>query len=227
MSDPSRLVNMEQGQALRMLRASQDVPPPPAGAVEQTLLGLGVGAPTTSAVTALSIVKWVTLGMVVGAAASASIVGQQGSPETPAVNQPAVSRPPAAASFVSPLVQLEPRPSVSRSTPAPPVAAPSPIPSPTRSGGPSALSVETAQLDRVRSAIAAGQASNALTLLDEYDARFSAGQLVPEAALLRVRALTAAGRSEAARALALDLLRGSPDAELAARIREAAGLGAL
>lgn len=63
--------------------------------------------------------------------------------------------------------------------------------------------------------------AKALFLLDEYDARFSTGVLVPEAARLRVDALLLAGRrgpalgklnaltlSEGARDLELELIRG-------------------
>jgi hypothetical protein len=87
----------------------------------------------------------------------------------------------------SPTALVAPAPNVEVS-PAPPAPPPASEPS---SGGVDAarqLRLEIEQLDRVRSALSAGDRARALGLLDAYAARFPAGILTREAQVLRGKA---------------------------------------
>jgi outer membrane protein assembly factor BamD (BamD/ComL family) len=80
----------------------------------------------------------------------------------------------------------------------------------------SSLPEEVRSLDAARTALAEGDARGALALLRRYDATFGTGALLPEARVLEVKALLAAG--ERARAVAVakritDLDPKSPHAE--------------
>jgi hypothetical protein len=75
----------------------------------------------------------------------------------------------------------------------------------------SSLREETRQLDRARAAVAKGNARAALAELDRYDAAFRHGALAPEATLLRVRALLAAGDRAGAQALARSFAAAHPE----------------
>ena len=90
-----------------------------------------------------------------------------------------------------------------RAASAPPPAAHVPSPS---QGVIDPLLLEVQQLDRVRAALGAGRSLAALGELDAYDARFPRGELTLEAAVLRVRALTRAGRFAIAARLARSAL---------------------
>ena len=68
------------------------------------------------------------------------------------------------------------------------------------------LGDETRALDRAREALDAHRPSEGLRLLDEYRRRFPQGRLRPEAMVLRLAALLAADRHQAAHALAGQLL---------------------
>jgi hypothetical protein len=68
------------------------------------------------------------------------------------------------------------------------------------------LGEETKALDRAREALDAHRPSEVLRLLDEYRRRFPQGRLRPEAMILRLAALLAAGRHQAADSLASQLL---------------------
>ena len=73
-----------------------------------------------------------------------------------------------------------------------------------------ALSVEMAELEFVREALARGDAARALSGLDAYDARHLNGSLFIEAHVLRIEALAAAGQVAAARSLARRFLSEQP-----------------
>jgi hypothetical protein len=92
---------------------------------------------------------------------------------------------PAPVLVVPPLVPAPASPSATTPDKDPP--APDPPGGDTRSAH--ALGEQVALVDRARSALAGGNASSALRLADEYDARFPAGALAPEVAGLRVEAL--------------------------------------
>jgi hypothetical protein len=82
------------------------------------------------------------------------------------------------------------------------------------------LGSQIALLDRARSLSQAGQAAQALRVLDEYEQRFPKGALAQEATVARVEALFQSGRSEAAIALANRFLDGHPSSSHAARLRK-------
>jgi hypothetical protein len=65
---------------------------------------------------------------------------------------------------------------------------------------------ETRALDRAREALDAHRPAEVLRLLDEYSRSFPQGRLRPEAVILRLAALLAAGRQQAADSLASQLL---------------------
>jgi hypothetical protein len=231
MREPSRLIDVESGTALQLLRAASDVPDPPADALKQTLLSLGVSAPgQLVAGTSVGVAKYVFIGIAAGFGASAALVGAQG----------AVTPPPASVARSGPLPGAPSKAAPDRSiggAPAPPVSVTSSrarssihqpsIASPASSQevdrGPS-LAEENQYMNRARALLAGGQSGGALAVLDEYNARFREGQLAPEAALLHVRAYAAAGNAQAARELAERLLQRAPTGDYAARVREAAGL---
>lgn len=73
-------------------------------------------------------------------------------------------------------------------------------------GGEPSLGDETRALDHAREALEAHRPSQALRLLDEYRHTFPQGRLRPEATVLRLAALLAAGRRQAADSLASQLL---------------------
>ncbi len=102
----------------------------------------------------------------------------------------------AAPSVVAPSV-------VAPSAVAPSVVAPSVVaPSVVALAASSDLAAEAHVLAEVQTALGAGRAAEALTLLNDYDARFPKGTLAPEGGALRVRALCASGRTDEARAQA-------------------------
>jgi hypothetical protein len=83
----------------------------------------------------------------------------------------------------------------------------------------SSLRDETRELDRARAAIARGNPRAALAELDRYDAAFRPGALAPEATLLRVRALLAAGDRAGAQTLARSFAAAHPESPHLAQLR--------
>lgn len=104
--------------------------------------------------------------------------------------------------------------------PAPPNVPPNAPPNATDS-----LAAEVGALQRVRVALAAGDAPGALAALDAHARDFARPALGPEAAVLRVEALARAGRRAEASALADRLLAASPSSPLATRLRTVLGRG--
>jgi len=83
----------------------------------------------------------------------------------------------------------------------------------------STLGDETKALDGARAALAAGRAAQALTGLDAYRAKWPAGALRAEAALLRVDALLRLGNRAAAEREANALISAAPSSRYATRAR--------
>jgi hypothetical protein len=81
------------------------------------------------------------------------------------------------------------------------------------------LGDEIASLDRAREALAHGDASRALALVDEYAKEFPGGVLGQEATVVRIEALLARGDRKAADGLARRLLAAHPASPHAARVR--------
>jgi hypothetical protein len=95
------------------------------------------------------------------------------------------------------------RPIAKPQDPAPPVESASPPPAPRRSSTlerrtEAGLSQELASLRSAQAALASGEPSRALELLDGYFRRFPEGVLLPEAKATRIRALCKAGFADRA-----------------------------
>jgi hypothetical protein len=86
---------------------------------------------------------------------------------------------------------------------------------------PTELERETTLLDAARRSLAHGDAKGALAALDGYARAFPRGALRPEASVLQVRALLAAGERSAAEALGRRIIAASPRSEHADAVRAA------
>lgn len=95
----------------------------------------------------------------------------------------------------------------------------------TRESSASALAAETQRLEAARRALADGRARLALTTLTSYERDFPRGVLRPEALVLKVRALVAAGDRQAAEALGRRLIAQAPTSGHADAVRAALGPG--
>ena len=83
----------------------------------------------------------------------------------------------------------------------------------------SALRAELRLIGEARGDLRAGDARGALLALDEHARRFPAGAMVEEVALLRMRALVAAGDGRRARDLGGEFLARRPSSPLAGAVR--------
>jgi outer membrane protein assembly factor BamD (BamD/ComL family) len=111
---------------------------------------------------------------------------------------------------------------------APIVEAPAPVvPSPksdprssaSSASSPSALAAELGALDAARSRLDAGDASGALSRLDDYTRSYPRGRLALEAEVLRIDALSRSGQRAVAEKRAATFLRRHPNSVLASRVR--------
>jgi TolA-binding protein len=87
-----------------------------------------------------------------------------------------------------------------------------------RPPGRAPLTLELAILDRARAALASGDATRALSALDEHAARFPRGTLSAEAAVLRIEAVARTGDTDTARRLAHAFLADHAASPYAARV---------
>jgi hypothetical protein len=83
----------------------------------------------------------------------------------------------------------------------------------------SSAATELMLLDEARGALAAGDPSQALSILEAYRRRFPHAALAPEASVLRIEALVAAGDPTAASRAAQSFLQANPASPYAQRIR--------
>lgn len=90
---------------------------------------------------------------------------------------------------------------------------------PTASSDADSLPRELEMIDRARSALARGEASRALSLLDAYSARFPKPKLRSESTVLRIEALVARGQGKAATRLGKQFLAREPNGPYARRVR--------
>jgi hypothetical protein len=81
------------------------------------------------------------------------------------------------------------------------------------------LSRELASLDAARAALARGDTTRALAVLDRYARAYPRGRLDMEAEVVRIDALAESGRTDAAHARAREFLRRHPNSVLAAHVR--------
>jgi hypothetical protein len=82
------------------------------------------------------------------------------------------------------------------------------------------LSPEVLVLDEARAHLSSHDPASALLALDRYAAAFPRGVFLPEARVLRIEALFAAGDRTSATRLADDFLRGDPNGPYAQRVRK-------
>lgn len=94
----------------------------------------------------------------------------------------------------------------------------------TSSPPPSTLTEEMRLLDLARRALARGDAPLALSNLAAHQRAFPNGALVPEASVLKVRALLASGDRTSAEALGRRIIEGAPNSQHADAVRAALGL---
>jgi hypothetical protein len=83
---------------------------------------------------------------------------------------------------------------------------------------PSTLGRELARVTAARSALAEGESTRSLQMLDAYDAEFPAGAFSVEVAVLRVEALARSGHAEEARRLGNHFLAQHPEGLFARRV---------
>lgn len=118
----------------------------------------------------------------------------------------------------------EPEPTSAADDSATPAVSPPPAPrqvsaARNRATGNSALRAELAALDTVRSTLADGNPTGALSSLAAYYRAFPRGRLRLEAEVLRIDALAKSGQSEAAKRTAQDFIKRHPDSVLTPRVR--------
>ena len=82
---------------------------------------------------------------------------------------------------------------------------------------------EQRMIESARAAVARGDASTALTLLDQYERQYSPKQFGPEALALRVQAQAVAGRSATARSLAKEFAQKYPHHPLLPGVQSTVG----
>jgi hypothetical protein len=243
MNDPQRLseVGADDFEHDLILSARRDAPRP--AALRRTLATIGVGVSLPLGVAsvaegavaaapvvklgAVALTKWLATGVALGVATAggAKVAERAFEPERPAVVSPEKGAAKRAAPRVaaSPVVAVESASlSVEEapSAPAVPVATVAvPATDAARAPGsvPSALLPEEVRsLDAARHALAQGDARGALALLRRYEETFGSGALLPEAGVLEVKALLAAGERTLAVARAKRITErdpGSPHAE--------------
>lgn len=245
MNSPQRLLqSCQHAEARELLRAGMaEAPRPSAKRAAALALGIGAGISVTSAAgaatglatasasavaapsVALLVGKWIAVGTVAGLALAggASALSSPAAAPREQAAAPITVAPPAAAPAEQPRAPVQndttsavvaadtPEPSpASRSAKPAPVAAPSPE---------GRLAREVAQIDAARQAVAAGNASAALSHLDQYSAPDRTTTLDREAQLLRIDALLLSGRKAEALRLAQGYLALHPGDPHSTRLR--------
>ena len=238
MNDPERLLvgwKSELGRAA-LLSARRDEPP--RGSAERAAAAVmgatsvataaatqGTAAASTSTASAAEGLGLLKAGAIGGFLGIAVVAGS-------GILRPAPEAPPSPSAFVdvgsrSP---APPRQRANRPIPAPAPASvaapaltlttPGPFPSATRPvPREPTLSEELAALDRARSALASSRPTEALSLLEDHDARFPRGALAAETTVLRVEALLGAGDAASARSLADRFVATNPESPYVPRLR--------
>jgi hypothetical protein len=164
--------------------------------------GGGTGSGPRSGWLASHAQSMLAVAFVVGGAAGAAVYGALLKPKPDRVVY--IERPVAPAPVALPPIVLAPEGAVRVPIVPPPLprAAPS---------GATSLAAERAVIDRARTALASGNASDALLLLDEHVRRFPKPQLTEEREALVIQSLVALGRYEEARATAARFRAASPE----------------
>lgn len=239
MSEPRRLADETSVSLERdLLRAGiEDAPPP--GAHERAATALGIAAPVISVTTtppsvgpsaptgvagSAAVAKGIviaTLALTIGVLVAIRIMSPR--------SEPAAVMPPASATATSvtadPAALLAPSvepPPAEVATVAPAESAPA-LPgkvAPARPGA--SLGDEISMLDHARAALRDGDPGTALRLVDAHDARFHGDTFALESSVLRIDALDALGRRDAALALADRFLAAHPNTPMSQHVRSVA-----
>jgi hypothetical protein len=184
-----------------------------AGAAATATGGLAAAGTGSTTASVMALGKWFGIGALVGTVSVATITAttSTSTPERPAPR--AAARSPQAAPPAS--IRI-----AQRSLVAIPSAVPTATTAPAaRSSEPKPdLALEVRLLDDARAALGAGEPERALRVLARAEA-LPSRMLVPESAVLRVRALIAAGRFGDARRAGEDFLRRAPSSPQAAVVR--------
>lgn len=204
----------------RELLSSAHVDRAPPRALSRTLASVQMAAAatlvsstavgTSASVGAVSVLKWVGIGVVSGLATMVAVETVTPAPPTSRAHDEtsvAVIEPPAPV-----LTQPEARPQPEKSAPDPRSpknlatiersTAPEEVSSATPATRARDLARETALVSEASRGVEAGDPNRALALLDQRAREFPNGLLGPEAAVVRVRALVATGRRKEAEQLA-------------------------
>jgi len=239
MNDPKRLLDGGGDELEVALLTSARHDGPSAGARQRALVALGIGtgagvlsakataaAGVTSAArgTALSLLKWVGIGVLGGAATVG--VAQTVTTATPQETVPIVPASTAVREThraAAPTPAVQPSASVPTPTDSTAIRRVMPAVDPPVESARTTLADEVAALDRAREAVAAGQPARALAALDDYGRRFPGGTLAQEAVVLRIEALAASGDKAGASRLGQAFLERNPGSPHAARIRTLVG----
>jgi hypothetical protein len=225
-----------------LLRSARGDGPRPA-ALRRTLATLGVGVSLPLGVASVAegavvvpiklgtvaLTKWLATGMALGVATAggAKLTERAWEPARPAVVVTAKPTPaPRAAQSarIASTIGVETarvteQAEVTESAPAVAVPAPNANGASAPVATASSLPEEVRSLDAARSALAEGDARGALALLRRYDARFGTGALSPEARVLEVKALLAAGERTRAVATANRIIELDPKSPHAEAVR--------
>lgn len=224
MSDPRRLVDEASGFEAELLRAGRG-DALPAESASTISAALGVAPPMVSSTLAtgakLTASKVIASLVGVGAAGALSVWAAVHLLAPPAAPPPQ-KQPEAGtrAAVVAGASAEQPITSTPLARVPEPASPPKPsvrshsVASPERDS----LPLELEALDRARSALAGGDASRALALLDEHSTRFPKARLRAESAVLRIEALAASGQKSAAIRLGRQLLAREPNGPYARRV---------
>lgn len=231
MSDPKRLLDRGTDPlSAKLLRSGlRDAPDARSRGKAIAALGLAAASGTVAGSAAatvsskalpaawLVLLKWFGLGVIGGAVTIGAV--RLSSPEPTAPAQAPVA--PTQVAAVQPSAPSR-IPIVSSAETAPPPPSAPPVVASTPQT-PRTLAEEVASLDAARKLLSAGDPSGALAALDRHRRDFPGGALGPEAMLVRLEALMAAGRQEEARALGQRFLDAHPDSPLQGRVRTLIG----
>jgi hypothetical protein len=236
MEDPVRFSQGDDDTAKRLMLSMRDEKPPE-GAMNRALLAMGV---TTAAVVTTSsalgtgksvawlALKWVGAGAVLGLAVGTGATLLQPAPTTKsATTAPSVVVNETPAPVVTATFTTKQSPATTPDEPAQPsaprAAAPSAKEATPAAETPDTLPREVELLDDARSALQRGAANDSLTALDRYSREFPRGRLSTEALVLRIDALSRAGRTTEAKSLGERFLSANPSSPHRARIEKAIG----
>jgi hypothetical protein len=167
----------------------------------------------------------VVLAVLVAAAGGAALTSFA-SPDAPPEEEAAIG-----VSLPAPPPAIEPSPLPGTSTSIPAVSPESLPNAPTAHRSRSAeraeadpLPPQIARVDAARAALARGDTQQTLALLHAYDREFPDGAFTIDVAVLRIEALTRAGKTEQARALGEEFLGRHPQGPFARRVRRTLGV---